>query len=56
MPVTRTFRITVMERVGRDARFRQHLLTEAIDQLLDGDLAVGKAMLGDCINATIRSV
>jgi len=53
MPVTRTFRITIMERATRDARFRQHLLTEAINQLLAGDLAAGKAMLRDYIHATI---
>lgn len=49
----RTFRVTVMERAERDARFRQHLLIEAINQLLSGDLAAGKAMLRDYINATI---
>jgi len=53
MPVTRTFRITIMERAARDVRFRQHLLTEAINQLLVGDLPAGKAMLRDYINATI---
>lgn len=53
MPVTRTFRITIMERAARDARFRQRLLIEAINQLLTGDLAAGKAMLRDYINATI---
>lgn len=53
MPVTRTFRVTVMERASRDARFRQHMLIEAINQLLTGDLAAGKAMLRDYINATV---
>src|SRR6266566_4011174 len=53
MPVTRTFRITIMERATRDARFREHLLTEAINQLLAGNLDAGKAMLRDYINATI---
>ena len=53
MPVTRAFRITIMERAARDARFRQHLLIEAINQLLTGDLAAGKAMLRDDVNATI---
>jgi DNA-binding phage protein len=51
--IVRTFRITIMERVARDTRFRQRLLTEAINQLLAGDLAAGKAMLRDYINATI---
>ena len=53
MPVTRAFRITIMERAGRDARFRRHLLIEAVTQLLNGELAAGKAMLRDYINATI---
>ena len=53
MPVTRAFRITIMERASRDARFRRHLLIEAVNQLLNGDLAAGKAMLRDYINATI---
>ncbi len=53
MPVTRAFRITMMERAARDARFRQHLSIEAINQLLTGDLAAGKAMLRDDVNATI---
>ena len=43
----------MMERAARDARFRQHLLIEAINQLLTGDLAAGKAMLHDDVNATI---
>ena len=42
-----------MARAAHDARFREHLLTEAINQLLVGDLAAGKAMLRDYINATI---
>jgi DNA-binding phage protein len=42
-----------MDRAARDARFRQRLLTEAINQLLAGDLAAGKTMLRDYINATI---
>jgi hypothetical protein len=38
MPVTRTFQTTVMHRASRDARFRQHLLIEAINQFRSGDL------------------
>ena len=53
MPLTRAFRMTVMGRAARDARFRQRLLTEAINQLMVGDLAAGKAMLRDYIHATI---
>jgi len=53
MPVTRACRITMMERAARDARFWQHLLIASINQLLTGDLAAGKAMLRDDVNATI---
>jgi hypothetical protein len=48
--IIRSFRITIMERAVRDTRFRQHLLTEAINQLLAGDFAAGKARLRDYIN------
>ena len=53
MPLTRTFRMTVMERAARDARFRERLLIEAINQWMAGDLTAGKAMLRDYIHATI---
>ena len=53
MPVTRSFRITIMERAARDTRFRQRLLTEAISPFLADDFAAGKAMLRDYINAMI---
>lgn len=53
MPVTRHFRETVMTRAQRDGRFRAAMLTEAINELLAGDLNVGKAMLRDYVNATI---
>ena len=36
-----------MARAARDARFRQRLLTEVINQLLVGDLDAGKVMLRD---------
>jgi DNA-binding phage protein len=53
MPVTRAFRMTIMERAARDTRFRERLLAEAVNEWLAGDLAAGKAMLRDYINATI---
>ena len=54
--VIRSFRISVMERAARDTRFRQRLLPEAINPLLAGDLAAGKAMLRDYIKleGTVR--
>jgi DNA-binding phage protein len=53
MPITRKFRETVWTRAQGDARFRAALLSEAINELLSGDLDVGKAMLRDYVNATI---
>lgn len=53
MVLTRDFKETVAVRVQKSARFRRALLAEAAETLLDGDLATGKALLRDYINATI---
>ena len=53
MALTRDFKETVQARVQRDPSFRQVLLQEAVAAMLDGDLATGKAVLRDYINATI---
>jgi hypothetical protein len=53
MPLTRSFRETVQARARRDVRFRQALLGEAMQLLLDGDLKQGRSALRSCINATI---
>ena len=53
MPLTRSFKEIVKERVERDPKFRAALLTEAVEQMLSGDLDVGKAVLRDYINATM---
>ncbi len=53
MPITRKFRETVQARAQRDARFRAAMLGDAINELLAGDVATGKAMLRDYVNATI---
>lgn len=53
MALTRSFKDTVKERAERDPKFRAALLTEAVEQLLAGDVQVGKAVLRDYINATI---
>lgn len=53
MALTRDFRATVLDRARRDRRFRQAMLTEAVNELLGGDVEAGKAMLRDYINATI---
>ena len=53
MPLTRSFRETVQARARRDIKFRQALLAEAMQALLDGNLDEGRAALRSCINATI---
>jgi DNA-binding phage protein len=53
MGLTRSFKETVKSRAERDAAFREALLTEAVELLLAGDVATGKALLRDYINATV---
>jgi DNA-binding phage protein len=53
MALTRSFRDTVQARVSNDAAFRQALLQEAVQVLLAGDVASGRSVLRDYINATI---
>ena len=53
MPLTREFKQTVKARAERDSKFRGALLTEAIQEMLTGDAATGRAVLRDYINATI---
>lgn len=53
MPLTRSFRQTVMERAERDPEFRQGLLLEATNCLLEGDIAPAMIILRDYVNATV---
>jgi len=53
MALTRDFKETIMERAARDEKYRKGLLAEAVNEMLEGNLDVGKAMLRDYINATI---
>ena len=53
MPITRDFRKTILRRAELDANFRRHMLAEAVNELLSGDLDAGKVILRDYINATI---
>lgn len=53
MALTRDFKDTVVARAQRDPRFREMLFTEAINAYLGGDIAVGKAVLRDLVNATV---
>lgn len=53
MALTKEFKDTVKARAERDPAFRKALLTEAVEQLLAGELEDGKAVLRDYINATV---
>ena len=53
MALTRDFRETVRDRAIRDKRYRRELFLEAVNEILEGDIDVGKALLRDYINATI---
>jgi len=52
MPLTREFKETIMLRVKQDPDFRQSLIVEATNALLDGDFETGKSLLRDYLNAT----
>lgn len=53
MPLTRSFRDTVRARAKRDPAFREALFQEAMQALLKGDTADGRAALRAYINATV---
>ena len=53
MVLTGSFKETVKARAERDPEFRAALLTEAVEEMLTGDLEAGKAVLRDYINATV---
>ncbi len=53
MPLTRDFKETIRARVERDPKFRRALLREGVEAMLAGDVATGKTILRDYINATL---
>jgi DNA-binding phage protein len=53
MPLTRSFRDTVVDRAKRDPEFRAALVEEAFQAFVDGDEAVARSLLRDVINGTI---
>ena len=53
MPLTRDFKVTIRARAIRDKKFRKELLREGVECLLAGDIATGKTILRDYINATV---
>jgi hypothetical protein len=53
MPLTHDFKETIRARAQRDPDFRQALLREAVECVVNGDLPTGKAVLRDYVNATV---
>src|SRR5438270_13033541 len=53
MALTKDFRETVQARVQRDQKFRRGLLSDAVEALLNDEIALGREILRDFINATI---
>ena len=53
MPLTHDFKETIRARAQREPAFRQALLREAVECIINGDLATGKAVLRDYVNATV---
>ena len=53
MPLTRDFKETIRDRAQRDPKFRKELLREGVEAILSGQMAVGKTILRDYINATV---
>ena len=53
MALTRDFKETIQIRIKRDPTFREEMLKEGVECLLAGDMATGKAVLRDYINAAI---
>ena len=52
MPLSRSFRETVMARAQNDHEFRAEMISEATSAFLDGDIDTGKSLLRDYLNAT----
>ena len=53
MPLTHDFKETIRARAQRDPKFRHALLCEAVECVINGDFATGKAVLRDYVNATV---
>jgi DNA-binding phage protein len=53
MPLTHDFKEIIRARALRDPKFRQALLCEAVECIINGDLPTGKAVLRDYVNATV---
>jgi hypothetical protein len=49
----RGFKETIQARIKKDPAFRNDLFREGVEFFLSGDLETAKAILSDCINATV---
>lgn len=52
MPLTKSFKETIMARAKHDKEFRAELIIEATNALLEGDTDTGKSLIRDYLNAT----
>ncbi len=52
MPLTHDFKETIRARAQTDRAFRQALLREAVECVINGDLKTAKSVLRDYVNAT----
>jgi hypothetical protein len=53
VPLTHDFKETIRARAQSDPAFRQALLRESVECIINGDLSTGKAVLRDYVNATV---
>jgi DNA-binding phage protein len=53
MALTRSFKLTIVERVKRDPAFAKALLDEAATLFLNGDPHMARVILRDLVNATL---
>ena len=51
--LTRDFKQTIVERVGRDLKFARALLDEAATLFLNGETDTARLVLRDLVNATV---
>lgn len=53
MVLTRSFKDHIKAKIKSDPEFRQALFQEAVQTLIEGDVATARAVLRDFVNATI---
>jgi DNA-binding phage protein len=53
MAITRAFKDTVIERVKKDPKFAQALLSEAVESFINNETETARLILRDLVNATV---